>query len=358
MLISFFLQGINMKTSVVMATYNGEEYIKVQLESILKQTLLPDEIIISDDCSKDNTLSIVKKEMEKYHYNNYTINVNKENVGTAHNFKNGLSHASGDYIFFADQDDIWILDKIEKMTNAINKTEDTVDCLSGRLILIDKDGETINDDYLVKKINRNRETNNSNEVKKDIFNMLPSKYGAHGCTMCISKNLARYYIEFINDTGGALGGHDTFSTILSTSMGTCYNLDYVTNKYRRHENNASKATNSYIDIMKKMSNKARLRPLKVYGNYYNYIIKKNINDENIRITNDNIEKMTASRNYCIDRVDAVTNKKVIKTIRLIKYRYFYPTMRTYIVDILSSLRLFGFIRRLGYLLDKIKSDKK
>ena len=98
------------KISVCIATYNGERYIREQLDSILSQLSLDDEVIISDDGSKDSTIEIISSYLDS------RIKVFKNNGkhGYVGNFENALNHSSGDFIFLSDQDDIWELQKIEK----------------------------------------------------------------------------------------------------------------------------------------------------------------------------------------------------------------------------------------------------
>ena len=97
--------------SVVMCTYNGEKYIREQLDSILYQTYPVDEIIIQDDCSTDNTCKILY-EYQKLNPQIVVIR-NAQNKGINHNFFSAISRAKNDYIAISDQDDIWELDKIE-----------------------------------------------------------------------------------------------------------------------------------------------------------------------------------------------------------------------------------------------------
>ncbi len=107
----------SMKISVCMATYNSEEYIREQIDSILPQLNNGDELIISDDGSTDNTLKIINK----YSSAKIVLLHHKADrkLSTVHaivskNFENALIHASGDIIFLSDQDDIWMPDKISK----------------------------------------------------------------------------------------------------------------------------------------------------------------------------------------------------------------------------------------------------
>lgn len=97
--------------SVIMATYNGEKYLLEQLNSIVKQTYKNTEIIISDDASTDSTVEIIKQ-FSKVH-NNVSFYINEKNIGVNKNFEHGFLKAKGDFIAIADQDDIWLPEKIE-----------------------------------------------------------------------------------------------------------------------------------------------------------------------------------------------------------------------------------------------------
>lgn len=100
------------RVSVAMAVYNGEPYIREQIDSILKMMGNSDELIISYDESTDRTLEIIKN----YEIKDPRIRVVYDNGrGLESNFNNAVLNSSGEYIFLADQDDIWIDDKINKM---------------------------------------------------------------------------------------------------------------------------------------------------------------------------------------------------------------------------------------------------
>ena len=107
--------------SVALATYNGSSYIEQQIESILHQTKSVDEIVICDDCSTDDTISILQSYQQKYP-NLFKIMQNEKQLGCAKNFEKAISNANGDIIFIADQDDVWNEDKVEKMMDLLSSS--------------------------------------------------------------------------------------------------------------------------------------------------------------------------------------------------------------------------------------------
>ena len=102
-----------MKVSIALCTYNGERYIQEQLDSLLSQTRLPDEIIVSDDGSTDQTVSIVKATLSALNIKHH-IYTPLEKLGVFKNFEFCMSQCTGDVIFPCDQDDIWKPTKIER----------------------------------------------------------------------------------------------------------------------------------------------------------------------------------------------------------------------------------------------------
>lgn len=96
-----------LRVSVAMATYNGEKYIREQLDSIARQTLLPCELVITDDGSTDATLTVAAEFAREAPFP-VRIHRNPERLGYADNFLRAASLCEGDLIAFCDQDDIWM----------------------------------------------------------------------------------------------------------------------------------------------------------------------------------------------------------------------------------------------------------
>ena len=108
------------KISIVMSLYNGEKYLVKQLESIRSQTLLPDEIVFIDDASLINPSHLIKSVLDGSGID-YLILINDKNRGSNYCFRKGVKNASGDIVFFSDQDDIWLGTKIQTVIDFFNE---------------------------------------------------------------------------------------------------------------------------------------------------------------------------------------------------------------------------------------------
>lgn len=124
--------------SVAMATYNGENYLREQLSSILSQTYSNLEIIITDDASTDGTLAILRDFQEKN--NSIKILSNPINLGINSSFERSIKNSRGEFIAMSDQDDIWETDKIESLMNAIENE----DAIFSDSELVNKNGSPLN----------------------------------------------------------------------------------------------------------------------------------------------------------------------------------------------------------------------
>ncbi|MDO4197470.1 MAG: glycosyltransferase family 2 protein [Erysipelotrichaceae bacterium] len=126
-----------MKLIVLLSTYNGEKYLREQLDSLLSQTLLPTKIIIRDDGSKDETLSIIEEYMNDYDFIEF---YKGKNLGAGKSFWNLLKKCEdADYYAFCDQDDVWMKEKLEKAVEMLKKEDNSVPLLyCGRYTLTDE----------------------------------------------------------------------------------------------------------------------------------------------------------------------------------------------------------------------------
>lgn len=112
-----------MRISIALCTYNGARHLDEQLRSIEKQTRQPDELVICDDCSSDETTEIAHAFSKRAKFL-VKWTANEQNLGTVRNFAKALSLCAGDLIALSDQDDVWRPDKLEKLERALLSRSD------------------------------------------------------------------------------------------------------------------------------------------------------------------------------------------------------------------------------------------
>lgn len=104
-----------MKVSIAMATYNGARWIEEQLDSFAQQETRPDELVVCDDCSSDETIAIVERFSRTANFEVRIVS-NESNSGHIKSFLRAMECCRGDLIFLSDQDDVWHRSKIRSMT--------------------------------------------------------------------------------------------------------------------------------------------------------------------------------------------------------------------------------------------------
>lgn len=105
---------MGLTVSVVLATYNGAQFISEQLHSIASQTTPPTELVVCDDASSDSTTELIEKFSEVVNFR-VRLYRNEERLGTGKNFEKGVELSKGDIIAFCDQDDVWLPQKLERV---------------------------------------------------------------------------------------------------------------------------------------------------------------------------------------------------------------------------------------------------
>ena len=214
-----------MKISVCLATYNGEKYIKEQLDSILPQLSANDEIIISDDNSTDDTINIIRSLNDE----RIKIYVNKTK-GIVKNFENALNNASGDIIFLSDQDDVWKNDKVKKILSAFSS--------DNSLTLVFSNAEIIDENGISKNYNffKDNEANYTSIFKAFFKNQFL------GCTIAFKSELKSKILPFPY----GIPMHDWWIGVLSLFYGKVKFLNESLISYRRHNNNVTSESSSNL----------------------------------------------------------------------------------------------------------------
>lgn len=227
----------NLKISVVIAAYNGADFIEEQLDSIYHQTRPVDELLIRDDGSKDKTVEVVQKWIEAHPDLNAKLLVGEENLGYSGNFAYLLNEATGDWIFLCDQDDRWHEDKVEKMLEASKEVPDAK--------LIASSFEFMNQEGEIYHLPLNEGWSNQNLIPWLVENsgglnpvtkqqMLLHNY-FQGCAMMIRKELGEDY----NRRHDFNLPHDWFLALLASVSDDLYYLDIPLFDYRIHHSNTT-----------------------------------------------------------------------------------------------------------------------
>lgn len=213
--------------SVVLATHNGARFLPEQLDSLLAQTRLPDEIIITDDNSSDETMTIVAAFAQQARVP-VTVIRNVPGLGFADNFLAAAHTATGDVIAFCDQDDVWRSDKLDMCAAAF--ADPAVSLVTHRANLIDPAGVPIGvfDQGITQNATRR-------PLSYDVWGTFA------GFTMVyrrdiltVSRDIARFcnYLDPAQPTA-----HDRWVTFLAQILGQTVELDAPLVDYRQHQNN-------------------------------------------------------------------------------------------------------------------------
>lgn len=131
-----------MSISVALCTHEGSRFVEEQVESILQQTVVPDEVILSDDASSDRTVELVESLFSRQEAVRLRVLRNERPLGVAANFQQASLAASGDIIFLSDQDDRWRPEKVERMLAEFASRSDLL-LLHTDALLVNEQGITL-----------------------------------------------------------------------------------------------------------------------------------------------------------------------------------------------------------------------
>ncbi|WP_019908925.1 glycosyltransferase family 2 protein [Paenibacillus sp. HW567] len=211
--------------TILMATYNGEKYLKDQLESILNQSYKQWYLIIRDDCSKDSTPHILKEYSEKDSRIKYILG--NENLGPVLNFNELIKEVlNSKYIMFADQDDVWFNYKIDLSIKKIKEIEayeksTTPILLYTRLKYVNENLSPLN-------------IANSNPKSKNLNTLLSFNY-IWGCTIITNQALIKEAYPIVKKAQN----HDYWLALHAAFLGVIHYVDQETILYRQHSTNVT-----------------------------------------------------------------------------------------------------------------------
>lgn len=250
-----------MKTSVCLATYNGEKFIEKQIKSILSQKVLPDEIIIVDDNSKDKTIQILEKILSKSLVD-YSIKKNKFRLGINKSFEKCFSLASFDIIIISDQDDYWFSNRIKNIKSCFlkNKTKEILLVNSYVKNKADTSAKNLISDYYP-------------YTTSFILNFFKNRF--IGCQMAIRRSYLENFYPFPNDF---ICYYDHWLSLFSLLRKTTIHINSPQGYYYRHSNNVTNflSPRSFSRIIFART----ILFFKFVKKYFLFISRKNKNNEN------------------------------------------------------------------------------
>lgn len=210
-----------------MSTYNGEQYLEEQLQSIINQKFrnicCSVELLVRDDGSKDGTVDILKKYKEKGLLTYYA----GENIGWQKSFWNLLRYADdADYYAFSDQDDVWFEDKLSRAVERLSHEGDIPLLYGSDIISTDKDLYPLKENRVHKKI------------IPDFPHIIIDNFLTRGCT-CVFNRRARLYMMEYDMEKYYVIGHDYLAGAIVSLFGNVIYDEEPSMFYRVHENNAT-----------------------------------------------------------------------------------------------------------------------
>jgi glycosyltransferase involved in cell wall biosynthesis len=215
------------RVQIVLSTYNGEAFLKEQLDSILAQSYTEWQLIIRDDGSSDQTLKIIKSYQERIP-EKIELYEGGSGGNASTSFMSLLSHATANYLMFCDQDDVWNKDKVERSLEALLQLEK-----ENPKALVYTDMEVVSADLtpLFSSFIKHQKLDPS--WAEDPYAVLVQSMAA-GCTMIFTKDLVKNLHPII----APLFQHDHWLLIHAAFYGKLAFLDETTMKYRQHGENA------------------------------------------------------------------------------------------------------------------------
>ncbi len=289
------------RVEILMATYNGEKYIKEQIESLLNQTYINWNLLIRDDGSSDETVKIIENYVKKYPEKIKLLKDNKNNLGVQYNFLELLEYSTQDYTMFCDQDDVWLDNKVEKTLKKmlLNEKKEIPILIYTDLTVVDKNLNVIHDSFWKYQ---NIDILNNNYEKLIVENNIT------GCTVMINKKLRELVFgkKFQN-----IIMHDWLLGLLASLKGEIYLLEESLILYRQHGKNcagAKKTKENLNDLIKKI-----------------FILKRQILDTKKQANDilDKIELSSDRREKILEYVNLKNKSFLKRKIWLIKNKFIF-----------------------------------
>lgn len=324
-----------MKISVAMATYNGADYIIAQLDSIRNQSTKVDEVIISDDHSADGTYEVILDYIKKYSLSGWKVIYDTVGKGLKDNFYSALKEVTGDIVFLADQDNLWLPKKVESIKK-IMESNYKIKCINNSFIYIDADGKQI-------QFQAPKGTSNNGLImqpfSKESINgirlpLVINKNIGPGLAMTVRREVIDVYLK----TSRKAELHDYEINCIAAALDGLYYYDCVLDKYRIFEGQSVSVgivkKRSLLSVLKQKVDSAK-KDLPHRKTFIDQLIKSRFNSENTEY----LKKLATLYDL---KSDVAVYHRVYKwpseffLYHSIKKEYGYVDMRYCFIDLLSA----------------------
>lgn len=262
-----------------MGIYNGKQYIMQQLDCIRKQTKAPDEVILCDDGSTNGTREMLLQYIKEHNgTENWRVIFNEENKGYPGNFYYAMSLCTGDIVFLADQDDIWHLQKIERMLE-IMKMDKQMKVLGCTFGLIDNKNEEI---HTVMAPTKQQDTGKINQIPLD---RVLYKCEWPGMVLAYRNDWYRKgaqkfgLLEYAKTMPDAAYGvkknipHDFYLCAMAAEEHGFFQLEERLAYHRRHDNNIGGEEHR---VMRLLNKERKLKEIRDYNRIIDCFAKENV----------------------------------------------------------------------------------
>lgn len=283
---------------IAMATYNGEKYLKEQIDSIISQTFTDWRLFVRDDGSTDNTVNIIREYVGK-DSRIHLIEDNLGNLRVSRNFEQALTNCTAPYSMFADQDDVWFKNKIEVSLSFIKEVE------KKDIPVLVFSNSILTSESLENEFGNNYELVVEPNLKEFLF----TNAGYQGAAIMFNQNLKEVLFPFFSNSSV----HDYHVSIAGLLLGQVYHIDIPLMLYRRHD---SATTKKNINMKERLiwlfKNKSFLYDekmldyLKVFVSYH----EKQITDVNKNLVNDYF-KILDKKTSLIRKIKLVLKNKFV-----------------------------------------------
>jgi glycosyltransferase involved in cell wall biosynthesis len=215
------------KVSIALCTYNGAAYLQEQLESFAGQLRLPDELVVGDDGSSDQSVSILENFAKTAPFPLH-IHVNDKNLGLIRNFDETIKRCSGDIIFLSDQDDVWMTEKIARILPEFERLPN-VGLVFSDVLLVDQNLNSLGSTLFQTMFSQ---SNMELARKGKMLDVLLERNVAGGMALAFRADLVPWFSPIPTKFAKIL--HDYWIALIAAAISEVHFVDEILVKYRQH----------------------------------------------------------------------------------------------------------------------------